>query len=304
MSAKARDGAGPDEGAARKILILANPTSGGFRAKVLERIAARLRAAGRDVEIRLTGRAGEIRETCADKGLAVDVLVVAGGDGSINEALTGFESIVAPPALAVVPFGTANVLACELRLPRKADVIADMILRRRTRRLHYASANGRPFFLMVSAGFDAEVVHAVAPALKRRLGKLAYVLTALRLAVTRPHRHLTVEADGESLPCRLAIVTNSACYGGPFVLCPAACATEPGLHLVALVNDSLPALVRVGLALLFNRLARARDVVIRPVERVEIRAEGSVAVQVDGDAFGATPVLIEPAKRSLAIIAP
>lgn len=298
----------PAAAAVRTILILANPTAGGFRAAVLDRIAERLRDEGRRVEIRLTNHAGEIGEICSNPNLAIDVLVIAGGDGSINEALTGFENIVAPPALAVVPFGTANVLACELKLPKRAGAIADMILRRRTKGLHYATANGRPFVLMASAGFDAEVVHAVPLPLKRRLGKLAYVLIALKVAFSRPRAEIKVEINGEAgremLECRLAVVTNSSCYGGPFVLCPQASASQEGLYLVALRKDSFPALVRVGIALLLGRLSSARDIVMRPVDQVTLHAQEPVAVQIDGDPFGTTPVEVNPGKRSLTIIVP
>ncbi|AXS39502.1 YegS/Rv2252/BmrU family lipid kinase [Breoghania sp. L-A4] len=291
-------------GDARKILIIANPTAGGFRAAVLDRIAAALRGDGRAVELHLTSRAGEIGEICSNPNLAVDIVVVAGGDGSVNEALTGFEAIVAPPALAVVPFGTANVLACELSLPRRADAIARMILRRRTRPLHYGTANGRPFVLMASCGFDAEVVHAVPLKLKRRLGKAAYVLSAFKVVVGRPRRDIAVEIDGETLRCRLAVVANSSHYGGPFVLCPQAGATREGLHLIALMNDSFPALVRVGIALLRGRLSRARDVVMRPVTHAVLRADEPVAAQIDGDPFGTTPIEVAPAARALTIIVP
>lgn len=289
---------------ARRTLIIANPTSGGFRRPVLERIAERLRAAGRAVELRLTTHAGEIGEICSDPHLAVDVLVIAGGDGSINEALTGFENILAPPALAIVPFGTANVLAHELGLPKKADAVADMILRRRTRNLHYGTANGRPFLLMVSAGFDALVVHAVPLALKRRLGKLAYVVTALKQAMHPRHEDLVVDIDGETIACRLAVLTNAAHYGGPFVLCKDADATRPGLHLVALTSDRIPSLVRAGVALLLGRIERCRDIVVRPLTRATIDARAPIAAQIDGDPFGSTPLQIEPGKRTLTVIVP
>ncbi|MEI2386473.1 diacylglycerol kinase family protein [Breoghania sp. JC706] len=289
---------------APRALILANPTSGGFDAKALQRIATRLRDAGRAVELRLTTRAGEIGEICSDPQLAVDVLVIAGGDGSINEALTGFQAILAPPPLAVVPCGTANVLAQELGLPSKPDRIADMILRRRTKNLHYGLADGRPFLLMASAGFDALVVHTVPPALKRRLGKLSYVITALRQAMRHRHEDLVVEIGGERIVCRLVVITKAAHYGGPFVLCRAADVSTPGLFLVALKNDRIPALMRAGIALLRGRMETCRDVVIRPLAQATVTSGRPVAAQIDGDPFGTTPLTVEQGPRSLTMIVP
>lgn len=146
---------------AGKVLIVANPTSGGYSAEFLDDVRNRLEDLGCKTEIRLTRRAGEIGDICADPSLPVQTLVVAGGDGSVNEALTGFQNHPAPPQLGIIPFGTANVLALELGLPRNAKAIAELIRRGKTRQLHYGLANGRPFVLMASAGFDAEVVHAV-----------------------------------------------------------------------------------------------------------------------------------------------
>ncbi len=256
------------------------------------------------MELRLTAHAGRIGEICSDPQLAVDVLVIAGGDGSINKALTGFQSILAPPALAVVPCGTANVLAQELSLPSKPDAIADMILRRRTKNLHYGLADGRPFLLMVSAGFDALVVHTVLLALKRRLGKLAYVITALRQAFRPRHCDIVVETKGERIVCRLAVITKVAHYGRPFVVCRDANVSEPGLHLVALTDDRVPSLLRASLAFLRGRMDRCRDVIVRPLSRATLTAADLTAAQIDGDPFGTTPITIEPGPHSMTMMVP
>ena len=142
-----------------KILILANPTSGGYNANIIAKITTRLEAAGHEVDLHLTQRAGEIGELCSNLSTEVDTLVIAGGDGSINEAITGFQDKAVTTKLAVIPFGTANVLALELGLPKRVGAIADVILKQKTAPLHYGFVNGRPFILMASAGFDAEVVH-------------------------------------------------------------------------------------------------------------------------------------------------
>ncbi|WP_439527777.1 diacylglycerol/lipid kinase family protein [Pannonibacter sp.] len=290
--------------AARSVLILANPTSGSYRPARLEAICKGLTDSGHAVSLHLTKRAGEIGEIAANPGLAIGVLAVAGGDGSVNEAITGFQQNSNPPALAVIPSGTANVLAAELGLPRKAKAIADMIARRRCVPLHYGLANGRPFVLMASAGFDAEVVHAVPLSLKRRLGKLAYGLIGVEVALSRQGQDLTVEADGAILTCRLAIATKSRCYGGPFVVCREASVTEPGLHLVTLAEDNALSALRYGLALMMGRLDKAQGVKIMRAERISISAARRVPAQVDGDPFGVTPLTIEPAPLPVSIIVP
>jgi len=286
------------------VLILANPTSGSFRPKLLEGIRNRLAEAGCNAVIRLTRRAGEIGETCADSKLAVNVLVVAGGDGSINEALTGFQTNPAAPDLAIIPFGTANVLARELKLPFGAEAIANMILQHQVAPLHLGLANGRPFVLMASAGFDAEVVHGMSLDLKRRLGKFAYVLTAVKNAVSRKSRPIRIIADGIRLDGKLVIATNGKCYGGAFVICPEASVVTPGLHLLVFEKDDFLSVLRFGLALAFGRVHMARGVKVIPFREAEITGTQTVAVQIDGEPFASTPLRLEQSSDTYSILVP
>ncbi|NRG19785.1 YegS/Rv2252/BmrU family lipid kinase [Rhizobiales bacterium] len=285
--------------------MIANPTAGGFNAGTLEEVAARLRTGLHEVHVQLTQRAGEIDAICADPALKADVVVIAGGDGSINEAITGFGDRPDPPALAVIPFGTANVLAQELKLPFKPQKIAEMIMADRRKPLHYGLANGHPFVLMASAGADAEAVHAIPLDLKRRFGKLAYVLTALKIAFSgRRGADIDITTEGETIRCRLAVITNGKCYGGPFVICPQASVTEPGLHLVALRRDDIAACLWAGLSLALGRLHKTRNVITRPLVHAEIRSSAPVAAQIDGDPFGMTPLIVEAADHAIPFIAP
>ncbi|WP_209001145.1 YegS/Rv2252/BmrU family lipid kinase [Stappia sp. BW2] len=288
---------------AGKVLIIANPTSGGYNAELLDDVRNRLEDLGCKTEIRLTRRAGEIGDICSDPSLPVQTLVVAGGDGSVNEALTGFQNHPAPPQLGIIPFGTANVLALELGLPRTAKAIAALIRRGKTRQLHYGLANGRPFVLMASAGFDAEVVHAVPLSLKRRLGKLAYVITALRTGFKRKSASLKVVLDGEELTGKLAVASNARHYGGPFIICPGG-ATDPGLHMLVLERDDPWSSFCYGVALLMGRIHKAKGALVRPFTSASILATGAVAAQVDGDPFGATPLEIRQTDKTVPILAP
>lgn len=293
------------DGRSGEILILANPTAGTFDAALLEKVCRLLADKGRPVRLHLTQRAGEIGTICADASVTAATVVVAGGDGSVNEALGGILRRPTPPALAVIPFGTANVLAQELRLPFKAAAIAAMILGGRRVPLHHGLANGRPFVLMASAGFDAEVVHAVPLALKRRFGKLAYVATALKIAARRGGKAaITVTTDAGTIPARLAVVTNGRCYGGPFVICPQASVTRSGLYLVALERDDAFFLVRAGIALLFRRLHRMRGVRCIQLRRAEITGSGPIAAQIDGDPYGTLPLVLECGEESIPFIVP
>lgn len=286
----------------RRILILANPTAGAYRRVVLDAVTRRLSASGHRVTVELTRRAGDIRETCATLGSQIDTVVIAGGDGSINEALAGFQGAVDPPALAVIPFGTANVLALELKLPRRPKSIAAMIDAGKTAPLHYGLANGHPFVLVVSAGYDAGVVHALPTRLKRRFGKAAYAIIAIKHLFARRTADIRAEIDGEAMTFRLAAVTNVSRYGGPFVICREASPTDPALYFIGLKQDDPLAIARVGLELVTGRLGTSASLVIRRADHVRLTSLAAVPCQIDGDRLATTPVTIEPGPRPIPIV--
>lgn len=294
----------PSSDRAGSVLIMANPTSGGYDRSKLNAIRSRLEAFGCTVTLHLTSRAGEIGDVCASSELTAETLVIAGGDGSVNEALTGLQTAEHIPNLAVIPFGTANVLALELGLPTKAKNIAETIASLNTKPLHYGLANGRPFVLMASSGFDAEVVHAVPLDLKRRLKKLAYVITALRTGFKRKATPLTISLDGGTpIHGKFAVASNARHYGGPFVICPGG-VTDPGLYMLVLEKDDPWSSIRYGLALLLGRIHKAKGASVLPFSEAVISGPKPVAAQVDGDPYGTTPLHIRPADKTIPILVP
>jgi diacylglycerol kinase (ATP) len=285
------------------VTVVANPVAGGFRLTAIDALVRRLEARGIQAEVAFTGHAGHLTEIAAALPPETGTLVVGGGDGSLNEAVTGLlRRAGEPPALGILPFGTANVLAHELKVPFKPEGTADLVASGRTRPLHLGRIGERPFLLMVSAGFDGDVVHAVDGATKKRWGKLAYAAAAIRLAVAQRGRDVVVDADGERVVCRLAVVTTARFYGGPLTITRQTDVTRPGLRLVTLADDRPMTLARAATALALGRLDRMPGVTDRPVTEVRFGGEG-IAMQIDGDRLATTsePVRAEP--RVLRVLA-
>lgn len=286
----------------RRVLVVANPIAGGFRYRALDRYAARLDKLGVRVTVWLTRYAGNLTEIAEALDPTVDTLVVGGGDGSINEAVTGLLRRAAPPpALGVLPFGTANVLAHELALPFRPEAMADATVARRLKPLHLGRIGDRPFILMVSAGFDGDVVHAVEPAVKRRWGKLAYAAAAVRLALAAQGRDVVVEADGVTRVCRLAVVTTAGFYGGPLAITRQTHVTRPGLRLITLSDDKPGTLAGAALALARGRLGSHPAVTDEAVISARLGGVG-VKLQIDGDKLEPTDGLITAEPRVLAVV--
>ncbi|MGH6930488.1 MAG: diacylglycerol/lipid kinase family protein, partial [Dongiaceae bacterium] len=155
--------------------IVFNPTAGGRRRMRLEQTLELLRDSGCQISLQATAARGDaetIARTFCDTPPTPDLLVVAGGDGTINEAVNGMLSNgSASWPLALVPLGTANVLAAEIGLTTEPAAVARTIARGATTRAYVGMANGRCFTAMAGVGFDAHVVANVDLRLKRRLGK-------------------------------------------------------------------------------------------------------------------------------------
>jgi diacylglycerol kinase family enzyme len=150
----------------KRILILHNPTSGRRRAGLLRATVACLLRRGVAVELFETRRAGEAEERTAELGDRYDVVVAAGGDGTVREVANGLVGKGQP--LGVIPIGTTNVLAGELCLPRSPEALAAVLAEGRSTRVHPGLLNGRRFLEVAGVGLDAWVVAAIDLERKRR----------------------------------------------------------------------------------------------------------------------------------------
>ena len=161
--------------------LIYNPLAGGLsgkRASRLDQVLDHLRQDGHSVTALPTSHAGHAGELAAGSvSRGADLVIVAGGDGTINEAVNGM--VGAPVPLAVLPAGTANVLATEIGLgPGMLRAARQLKFLRPVRIaagcLTCASRKPRHFLMMAGFGLDAGIVAAVQPGNKKRLGKIAY----------------------------------------------------------------------------------------------------------------------------------
>ena len=144
-----------------------------------------------------------------------DIVVVAGGDGTINEVVSGMAGSSVP--LTALPGGTANVLCCELGLSGSMETVAQQLPGFAPHRIalgRFISANGaRTFAMMAGLGFDAHIVQHINPALKQRFGKAAYWISGFR-SVLRSLPEFSVRVDGREYRASFALVTRVRNYGG------------------------------------------------------------------------------------------
>lgn len=298
------------------VLLILNPTAGRRRRGLVDAVVRCVRDAGWSVDVVETRAAGDARrlaETC--DATRYGVVAVAGGDGTINEVVNGLAARAATaPPLALVPLGTANVLAHELGLGSGAASLAEAMMAGREVLMHpgQASDAGAPrcFSLMAGAGFDAKVVAGVTAPLKRRWGKGAYVWRSLVEARRyRPVRY-AVDIDGVSYEAASVIVTHARHYAGPYVVAPEAALDTPLLHVCLFERWGWMQALRFGAALVRGMLPRTSGYRVVSGHKVGISVLNDAGesrrqpVQIDGDDALSLPVTIRVSADAVRLLRP
>jgi YegS/Rv2252/BmrU family lipid kinase len=287
-----------------RVTIIHNPVAGGPRRR-LRAAAEELAVRGVQLSWRETGGRGDAEAMAADlNGHACDRLVVAGGDGTVNEVVNGLGRAAHAPPLAIVPMGTANVLACEIGLALSPSAIARAIVAGPVRKVALGQLNDRRFVLMAGVGFDAAVVAHIDLALKRRLGKAAYVAASLgRLAAGHFGRYRIV-ADGREFEARSAVVARARHYGGPWIISREAGLERPQFRLCLYERGSRADVARYALALMRGKLDEAPG--FRTVAASSLTIEGAEGepIQADGDIVGTLPAKLTVLPGALDVVYP
>jgi diacylglycerol kinase (ATP) len=283
-----------------RIVVVTNPGAGRHDRNTVNLIAERMRRHDCRVEVVESHGAGHIGEIA--RTAVAEAVLIAGGDGSINEAVGGLLKRSRPrPVLGIIPQGTANVLGHDLGLPRGPSDLAEVFLRGRVRPLHIGLANGNPFVLMASAGFDAEVVGRVDKRLKRLTGRFAYAYAAIRAAFGYNNYDVEVTTRDAKFLAKLVIVTNSKYYGGNFVLDKETSALAPGMKLIFARDLSILNLMTLAAELLMGKLGESSLVERMPARGVQLRSQREIATQIDGDLLGTTPVVISECPETIEV---
>ena len=290
-----------------RLLIIYNPTAGQRRRRRFEAVLRALETQGAAITLRPTTRRGDAEAFAREAASGgFDRVVAAGGDGTINEAINGLAG--SGMALAIVPLGTANVLAAELGLGGRPAEIAAAILRGTARPIALGriitAEHARRFVMMAGIGFDAQVVAQVNPALKRLTGKFAYVIALLREMLRDPGLVFRVEVDGRVYRAASVIVAKGHFYGGRFVACPEARLEEPALHVCLFGRTGRLHILRYAAALALGRLSRLPDVTVVKAQRIIVEGPPGEPIQADGDSDGHLPATIEVEDRALSLVYP
>ncbi len=283
-------------------VLIANPVSGRASRATIGEAQLALESHGYSVRCLLTQKRGDAERFASEElSLKPDLFVIAGGDGTVNEAINGLAGSGA--TMAVLPLGTANVLAMELDLPFSVKAAIETAVTGKARSVSLgeisAECGTRRFCLMAGFGFDAEAVFRVSDRLKGLTGKLAYIVSGIGVALRGKSTPLRVEIDGSPRDCNHVIVSNSKKYAGNQTLAPDADISKPGFE-VTLIKGSGPGVALFALALLAG--LHKRLWFVETVMGREVSIEGNAHIQIDGDYFGLSPARISTREDMLRIV--
>ena len=297
---------------ARRILISSNPLAGArSRQHVVARLAAKLDAEGFQTETvtdlgELAAAATELHE----RGL-LRALVAAGGDGTVAELVNR-----TPPdvPIAVLPLGNENLLAKYIGSPHTPEALASTIAQGLTVRLDAGRAGRRVFLLMISAGFDAQVVHQVHAARTGHIGPWTYakpIFQTIR-SYQYPEMRIYCRAEASDNPgsarqpitTQWVMVVNLPRYARGLRFTPQAVGTDGLLDVCTFEHNSFVSGLRYLINVLLGRHQRLPGCTTLRCDAVRIEADQPVPYQLDGDPGGHLPVDVEVVPERLRMVIP
>lgn len=253
----------------------------------------------------VTRTLGDIKKTVRELVARGErLIVIAGGDGTINEAVHGVAGT--ETALGIIPLGTANTFSIELGIPFSIREAVRVIKQGRVRIVDVGKA-GESFFAMgAGLSYDAHVIQKVKPLLKRAMGSLAYIVTGMWESLTYPFPVLKVESEDAGVQTEgyLAIISNARFYGGHFKSAPAAKLDDGLLDVIVMKRKELWHLLKYTSAMRYRDITKLPDVVYFQCRRLKVTSEPKVPVHVDAEIAGETPCIFECIPQALRIVVP
>lgn len=292
----------------KRARIIYNPTSGreAFK-KQLPEVLQKLEMAGYETSCHATTGAGDATEAAK---IAVarkyDLVVAAGGDGTINEVVNGLAEQEYRPKLGVIPVGTTNDFARALHIPRDIEAAADIIVRGDTIPVDIGRINDKYFINIAGGGRLTELTYEVPSKLKTMLGQLAYYLKGIEMLPSIRATDLSIEYDGKLFEGEVMLflvgLTNSV--GGFERLAPDASINDGMFTLLILKKTNLAEFIRIATLAVRGEHVNDPHVIYTKANRIKVHSEEKVQLNLDGEFGGLLPAEFVNLYRHLEVFVP
>ena len=278
--------------AADTIHLFLNPTAGRGRAgRRQPRILELLEQGGIDVEYHASQSLGNLEsQVLQHVNRGAKRIVVAGGDGSVHEAVNGIMSSVNNAALGVIPTGTGNdfAKACDIPLnwEHATKLLADRLTAAETpRKIDVGQFNDRYFANSAGVGFDAKVTR-VARSIRLPLGDLVYLLAIFRTlldSIATPKLRITSSDYSWEGPLTLAAICNGPWVGGMFHIAPMARNSDGNMELLIVKPVTRRRIMSLLPKLMDGEHMQETEIIHRPITALRIKAEQPIPSHLDGE---------------------
>jgi diacylglycerol kinase (ATP) len=285
---------------AHRTTIIYNPAAGPWdMTRTLKRLATHLNKLDWPTELVQTAQPGDASrhaQDAADQG--TDVVLIAGGDGTINEAANGLRG--RRTALGIVPVGTGNILAHQLHMPILSVVapltardVADAIAKSRVQRVDLGTVNDRGFVCWAGMGLDAEITAHMEPRprMMKRLRTLPYIIAGFAVASEFRGVRSNIVIEGRHIRTRalLAVAANIQLYAAFFQIAPQARMDDGLLDIFIFKGLGFGYALKYALQSVKGRHVDSPDVMHALASQMDVETSPCVAVHLDGDPHGCTP---------------
>jgi diacylglycerol kinase (ATP) len=292
----------------KRARIIYNPTSGRelFK-KHLAEVLIKLEQAGYETSVHATICEGDATEAAR---IAVerkyDIVVAAGGDGTLNEVVNGLAEQDYRPKLGIVPMGTTNDFARALHIPRDIGQAIDVITKGESIPVDIGRMNDRYFINIAGGGRITELTYEVPSKLKTMMGQLAYYLKGIEMLPSIKPTDVSIEYDGKLFEGEAMLfligLTNSV--GGFEKLAPDASINDGLFSLLILKKTNLAEFIRIATLAVRGEHVKDPNVIYTQANRIKIQAKEKVQLNVDGELGGVLPAEFENLYRHLDVFAP
>jgi len=298
-----------------KALLIYNPTAGPWDMTwALKRLAAYLQKCGYRVDLIQTHQPGDATHYARQAvETAMDMVFVAGGDGTINEVANGL--VNTPVAMGIIPVGTGNILAHQLRMPILSLVaplyvndVGEALRKSRIQRIDTGVVDGRHFVCWAGLGLDAEIAAFMEPRPRysKRLRALPYIIAGFSVAAEFRGVQSRIVIEDRTFRTRalMALASNIQLYASFFNIAPHARMDDGLLDIFVFKGLGFSYALRHLFLLFSGRTLRDPKVMHALARTMRVETNPSVAVQLDGDPCGNTPTGITITPGALRLLVP
>lgn len=296
----------PDEDSirepSRRVLFICNKTSGKAAAAKDAAVAHLRRHEHLTLTIADCPDRGDLSDFIIERKASCDLVVLGGGDGTINAAARGLVAAQIP--FGIIPLGTANDLARTLGVPEDIEQATDIIANGVERRIDLGEVNGIPFFNVASIGLSTDLAMQLSSGIKKRFGKLGYLIAAVSAMFRARRFHATLESQAGAVDVRTfqIAVGNGLYYGGGMAIEQNAKIDDGMLDLYSLELANAWRLALAAPALRTGDHHAVPGIRAEAGTRFTVRTRRRRPINADGEILAHTPAEFRILPKAIAVM--